>query len=98
MDFLQEQVQEQEQEEQGLGVDFVEYVKRSLKEDGEFFFLHFEYLHRLNITHIQARLAEIQQVTLRDAQAFRGDLSNVQTLLEAQGATPRHGTRSLSRN
>jgi hypothetical protein len=63
----------------------VTYVKRSLEEEEEFHFLRFEFLQRLNIVHLQIKLARLKSRIQRDGRVVAKDRETVRQALRDYG-------------
>jgi hypothetical protein len=63
----------------------VQYVHRSLDEEENFHFLRFEFLQRLNLSHLHVRLARMKSQIQRQGHCSAEEFATLQPLLRDYG-------------
>lgn len=64
---------------------FIQYVNRSLDEEEKFHFLRFEFLQRLNLVHLQVKLARFKSQVQKQGQCTEIEFDALQHLLRNYG-------------
>lgn len=73
---------------------YVEYVKRSLNEEEEFHFQRFEFLQRLNLAQLQAKLVRLKSLIQASNCVSEEDLVTLQETLHNYGTNKADGPAS----
>lgn len=65
--------------------NFIHYVESSLRQEGDFHFLRFEYLQRLNLVKMQVDLVHLRSRIQKDKNPSEDDFRSLKIMLEDYG-------------